>query len=394
MTAVHVAAPPRMERDGGRPRRLHTLTALRYFAAVAVVLVHVRFQFVGSHAMAVAAAYGYVGVSFFFVLSGFVLTWSYAGQPATRFWWGRIARIWPLQMVLMLVAFALLTPHERVPGPRGHVEDLLLLQAWDPRKTVFFGGNGVSWSLSCEMFFYLLFPAVILLVRRLRRRGLAVAAAIALAVMLAAPLAVGWPTPLTRGGLVSAHTYFWLFSVFPPSRFGEFFLGMLLARATALGLRLRRTAPAWPVAVGGLVALIYAVTRFDVDSGDPLARPLVRLAALPLFALLLLAATTGELRAGAGPLRTPPLVLLGEWSFALFLVHKPLFVVTSNWGWWSNPRGLAGLGAFLGFLAFATAVAAAVHYLIEKPVERALRRLPDRWRRDPRSGPPDAAGAP
>jgi peptidoglycan/LPS O-acetylase OafA/YrhL len=54
-------------------------------------------------------------------------------------------------------------------------------------------------------------------------------------------------------------------------------------------------------------------------------------------------------------------VLLGEWSFALYLVHAPTLVVTAPWGWWNNPGGLWGLADFLGFLALALAVAAALH---------------------------------
>ena len=52
-----------------------------------------------------AFSYGYTGVSFFFLLSGFVLTWSCAGQPAQRFWWNRFARIWPLMALMMLTDY-------------------------------------------------------------------------------------------------------------------------------------------------------------------------------------------------------------------------------------------------------------------------------------------------
>lgn len=380
MTALREAPTPPAPAAAARPRRLHGLTGLRYFAAIAVVLVHVEYTFANARSLTIAGAYGYIGVTFFYLLSGFVLTWSYSGQPATRFWWGRIARIVPLQITLMLVAFTVLAPQEKVPGPRGRIEDLLLLQAWDPRPTVYYGGNGVSWSLSCEMFFYLLFPAAILLVRRLTRRGVTAAATATLTVMLTAPVVVGWSTPLTAGGLVTGQTYYWLFYVFPPYRFGEFFLGMLLARATTLGLRVRRPLVTGSLAVAGLAALTLAVTHFTLHTGNDLARPLVDLAAVPFFALLILATTSSEVARAETPLGTGLPVLLGEWSFALFLVHKPVFLLSQRWGLWNNPGGWAGLGMFLAYLALATAVAAVVHYLVERPVERFLRTAPRRWR--------------
>jgi peptidoglycan/LPS O-acetylase OafA/YrhL len=360
-------AAPATDPTTGRARRLHGLTALRFFAAAAVVLVHVRFQFSDSHTLTVAAGYGYAGVTFFFLLSGFVLTWSWSRQPAGRFFWRRLARIWPLQFALMLVAFTVLADRERLPGPFGHTLEALLLQSWSPDRAVYFGGNGVSWSLSCEMFFYLLFPFVVPLVIRLHGRGLAVLGALTGAAMLAAPA--------LAAGSVSGDTYYWLFYVFPPYRFAEFLLGIVLARAVALGLRVRRPALAGSLSVAGLALLVAALTWLNVVVGGGVDRPFVALAAVPLFAVLLLACVSAELRSPHSWLTWRPLVLLGEWSFALYLVHKPLFLLTQRWGWWGNSGGLDGALQFVAFLALSTAVAAGAHYALEKPAERALRTL-------------------
>jgi peptidoglycan/LPS O-acetylase OafA/YrhL len=67
---------------------------------------------------------------------------------------------------------------------------------------------------------------------------------------------------------------------------------------------------------------------------------------------------------------------LGDWSFALYLVHAPAMVLTAHYGWWFNYGGLEGLAGLLAFLALVIAASAALHYLIEKPVERRLRRMP------------------
>ena len=70
--------------------RLNSLTSLRYFAAAAVVVTHVNPFFLTSALQREATAYWYVGVSFFFMLSGFVLTWSCSWQSAPPFWWNRL----------------------------------------------------------------------------------------------------------------------------------------------------------------------------------------------------------------------------------------------------------------------------------------------------------------
>jgi peptidoglycan/LPS O-acetylase OafA/YrhL len=350
--------------------RLDSLTGMRFFAALVVVLIHVGGQFASARWLLTADNFGYIGVSFFFLLSGFVLTWSCARQPTRRFWWLRVARVWPAQFLLALVALTVLAAQERIPGTLlGKAEDLLLLQAWSRNEQVYYGGNGVSWSLSAEMFFYLLFPLAIVLLRRLRGRGLLATAAVTVAVMALAPLVATWIG-------VSAATYSWLFFVFPPYRFAEFLLGMVLARAMLLGLRIPAPGWTWLGAALGLAAAVCWLVELSLHTGTAIQRPFVALLMLPFFALLLLAGATRDLQRRRWWLSSWQLLRLGECSFALYLVHKPVFLLTSRWSWWDNPGGVWGLASFVAFLALAVAVAAVIHYLLEKPIERGLRRLP------------------
>jgi peptidoglycan/LPS O-acetylase OafA/YrhL len=352
-------------------RRLDTLTGMRFFAALAVVLCHVGATFNHNRWVTTATSYGYIGVSFFFLLSGFVLTWS-AGhrdrQPgAGRFLWLRFARVWPAQFVLVLIAFTVLAGQELLPGTLGKVSEVLLLQSWTPDQTVYFGGNGVSWSLSCEMFFYLAFPFVLPLLTRLRGRGLAVTAGATVAGLVAAPL-------LGAALGASANLSYWLFFVFPPYRFGEFLLGMVAARAVLLGWRIRR--PAAPLLAGalGLAALVAALTWYTVRGGV-VDRPYVALLALPLFGLLVFGGTNLDLAGRSSWLNRGLAVKLGDWSYALYLVHKPLFLATLAWGWWTASGGVVGAADCLCLIVLAVALGAGVHVLIEKPVEGWLRKL-------------------
>jgi peptidoglycan/LPS O-acetylase OafA/YrhL len=104
------------------------------------------------------AGVGRFGVDFFFVLSGFVLTWSYRpGRSRGRFYWLRFARVWPLHLVTFLLAIALIGG-----GPWfSALLNVLLLQSWAPFSEVYGAFNTPSWTLSVEAFFYLLFPFMI-----------------------------------------------------------------------------------------------------------------------------------------------------------------------------------------------------------------------------------------
>jgi peptidoglycan/LPS O-acetylase OafA/YrhL len=346
-------------------RRLNSLTSLRYFGALVVVVAHVNPQYLTSPVLRATAYYGFVGVSFFYLLSGFVLTWSCSQQAATRFWWNRFSRIWPLQATMMVAAYLFFWHLERHPGPTGFVLQSLLLQAWDPNPNVYAGGDGPVWSLSCEMFFYAMFPLLILLVLRMRARGLTITAVAVIAVTTVVPVVVA--------PHVSAATYTWLFFYSPGYRIGEFIIGMLLARAVALGLRFPSPSVGYLLGWAGLATWAVGLTEYSLSHGA-VPRPFVPLLAMPCFALLLIAGASADLSGHARVMGGWLPVRLGEWSFALYLVHPLLASVVRTHHWLAGSSAPADFGYLLVFIAAATLVAAAAHYTIEKPVERWLRR--------------------
>jgi len=127
---------------------------------------------------------GWLGVTFFFVLSGFILTYTYgaAVEPLDRrqFWIARFARVYPLYIFAMLFAVPQLVHDVRHASPSmgpidAHrlagvvISSVAMVQAWFGRFVCVW--NCPSWSLSDEAFFYAVFPLVVpLTASRIGRR--------------------------------------------------------------------------------------------------------------------------------------------------------------------------------------------------------------------------------
>ncbi|GAA3009304.1 acyltransferase [Kitasatospora albolonga] len=345
--------------------RLESLTALRWFAALAVFACHAR-ELTASTPSSLAEMCADGGVTFFFVLSGFVLAWSWRpGTPVGTFYRRRFARVWPLLALGTLLAVPALGEAWSTAWP-GVVRNLLLLEAWLPGGPP--AGNPVSWSLSCEAYFYALFPLLAACGLRLSRRSLAAVAVAAVAVAwvyrwLAFHLLEPMPTPV----LV-------LVLRLPAYRITAFVLGVAAALAMRRGWRPRCGAP---TALGLIACTLAAVWSGRVLgwwghwwSDQALA---------PGFALLIAAVAAGELRGRPQlGLRRRPFVLLGQWSFAFYLVHYPLLHLTAR-SLGIGPYGEAGYGLWpsallwLCWLAAGTALAALCHHAVERPAERLIR---------------------
>ena len=157
---------------------LRALTGFRFFAAIYVVWLH--FAPLKAGLAATFVSHGAVSVNFFFMLSGFILTYVHDrssemdAHTRRKFWFARFARIYPVYGL----AFLLFTPfiYANLVTLHGHstqtasrmtmygVASLILLQAWSPKLG---GWNPPGWSLSAEAFFYACFPLVLIWLRRL-----------------------------------------------------------------------------------------------------------------------------------------------------------------------------------------------------------------------------------
>jgi peptidoglycan/LPS O-acetylase OafA/YrhL len=303
--------------------RLPSLTGLRWVAALLVFVFHLGYVggSTGAALHIVLGRAGHLGVAFFFILSGFVLTWS--ARPNDRvvaFWRRRLAKIVPNHWVTFLVAIALALLTGQVLAFADLLPNFFLVHTWIPRLESWTSVNPVSWSLACELVFYLSFPAWKRLIDRIPAAKLWLTAAVVAAAILAVPLVVqGFVPdqpriPFDTFGPIS-FDQLWLVYFFPLSRIFEFVLGIVLARIVMTGRRLPAGMPLATLLVvaGQVFALAIADTSYLVSASAVPALPV---------ALLIAAVARADVdgrRTGFGGRK---MVWLGEISFAFYMVHK------------------------------------------------------------------------
>ena len=373
---------------------LPALTSLRFFAAGMIFVFHLREYSPSDWAVAIGPAM-YHGVSFFFVLSGFVLTHVYAGRDFSwrRFYFARVARIAPLHLATLALLLAAIPMPYAVGQKLGFADAALafalkaaMLDAWVPTRAVLQSWNNVSWSISAEMAFYAAFPLLLVAMTRRPAATLAAVAALTFAVFAAGAAML----PVTDPGR-DVPSLFHLGSCFPLARGFEFALGM----ATSLAWR-RWIQPAqlpfalWTAIEAAALTsaalwLFLCVPPLVTGASGALFVWLRACGSCFVFAALLLALAAGRGGLG-GVLALRPLVALGEASFAFYMVHM-IVMRALRFHFGSGPGILAALslslaGAFL------------LHYAVEIPMRRRILAWNGGWRRPARLDDPQSRGLP
>lgn len=366
--------------EGGRrtndvaSAHLPALTSLRFMAALWVVLFHYGMAFLTltpDFARDLRKV-GYVGVSFFFLLSGFVLAYNYLPRVeagtfhAREFWLARLARVYPLYVSVLAATI----PAAFLAQPAEALVRLLMLQAWWPDWVG--GWNLPAWSLSTEAFFYLAFPALIVAVVRIPARRLPLALAGTAALALATPAAYVLLRPASVRTAVDSFTFATtVVKMDPLVRLPEFAAGVLLG-AAYLRLDLRERLLARPWARRAVFLSGLALVALLVESRRHVPWELMHdgLFLLP-FGLVLVALAPGAGTASSLLSYRAP-VFLGEASYAVYLLHAPLHD-------WIGARFFPDYyhrddrAFFFVYLASLVALATMLHLFIERPARRWLR---------------------
>jgi peptidoglycan/LPS O-acetylase OafA/YrhL len=271
-------------------------------------------------------------------LSGFILAHVYLNTDRAldrrAFWTSRFARAYPLLFCsLLLDAPRDFMIRAALHGPlNGLVRtgvalagESLLLQSW---LTIFQQINGPSWSLSAEAFFYLLFPFVAVWIWRVKR-GLS--AGLFLFFWICAMI-VPFVVTMRRPGLfveVPTSVLQHNIEVMPIFRMFEFFAGIALCALQASTIA--KLSPAQRSRVG-LIALLMAVVLFCGVIQFSNSIPLLVMSdgvLLPVYGLTILGLM--NVRGWLQQVFSHHLfVLLGEASYAVYLLHLPLFTYVAR----------------------------------------------------------------
>lgn len=320
--------------------------------------------------------YGYFGVTFFFVLSGFVLTWSARPDvPTSTFYWRRFARIWPAHFVALLLAIPVFYTLQAIPeGSFLKPFDLgilllsvVLLQGWAANPGIFYSGNPAAWTLTVEALFYALHPWVSRFLIPLAKRGAIILAAAVVSIAFAYRLGVAlWPESALSAVPV------------PVQRVPEFILGMALAWAMRSGWRPR----IHPFVGIGSMGLVIAAIILGARAGGGALFSYIPVFSNEMFtvacALAIISLASASLRGKRASLfASPGQVKLGEWSFAFYLVHATFIYLALRVFGYQEPSWL-NLLWFAGLLTIGLIGAWALHSFVERPVEKRMRRWKDK----------------
>lgn len=351
-----------------RSAHLPALTGLRFFLALWVIVDHLVgkghvYEPVAQRLPGPLQAImrgGYLAVPTFFVLSGFVLARTYASTEWTRanlrkYLVGRFARVYPVYLLSLLIVLPFIVKAKDQPKGWLVAMHLTLTQGWFAGHYKA-GWNTPAWTLSCEMFFYLMFPLLIVPMKNFRWKRTIGAAALACAL----------PHLMYRLGIPD--------QIKPMIHLSDFLMGIAVARAFDL-LSERRALPTgkWLYGFGLLGSAVIIGYAQLLPKSIPL-NTLLR----PMNAVLLLGLGLGG---GwiARALSTRPLVYLGKASYAMYILHIPIL-------WWAVSWPSFAVRYF--FVAFVVAVSCVVYAVLEEPANRALRSLVSKPRQ---AGSRDAA---
>jgi peptidoglycan/LPS O-acetylase OafA/YrhL len=344
--------------------RLDSLTGLRFVAALGVAFAHLPYLHTPDRIGRILSEGG-IGVPFFFILSGFVLTLAYRERLATpsraeykAYYVSRIARVWPLHLLTFALSIALPVGPQAIEfGPA--LANAFLVHTWFPDLRYVQSNNSVSWTLAIESFFYLALPFFLWVVAKWKT---GTSRQLILAAVVVWGLQYAWVRWHKHGTDVWTQ---YLVAFCPPARVGEFAVGILLALAhqkTPAPIHRRRWQ--WTaIEIAAVAAILYQMACSDRT--HPLLRLSVYYVPTLAFAVAVFARSRGALSQILA-MRIP--VFLGDVSFAFFLIHPFAFIYIGVR--YAMPFG----PTICAVVSLATALVAAIalNRWVERPLRSAL----------------------
>ncbi|MBY0516486.1 MAG: acyltransferase [Bacteriovoracaceae bacterium] len=359
-------------------KNIKILTGLRFYAAIHVILFHNLYLF-GSFTLYSPIqnflSKGETAVSFFFLLSGFLLAYVYQDKLETKkekiaYLSGRLAKLYPLYFLAMLIDAPRVVKYffeqyeintatlKILISGTGYI---LMLQSWVPNLTPVW--NSPAWSLSCEMFFY---TALIFLMPRINRTKYNLRTVFILYLMPAILFFVLFKIFNTNSDSLYMKT---LWRSFPPLRLSEFVIGCYLFKVVkqenklTLGIKRNCTFVFWSSII---LSIFLAMSNSLIE--DKLFSQMV---ALPFFALLIMSSYYEGIK-GSELFTSRIIQQLGLSSYASYILHQPLKTYFTAF----EPS----VGVGVSYLSSVLILSLLLYYFFEVPLQvRLKRKLTDKF---------------
>lgn len=301
--------------------RVEQLTFTRFLAAIAIVIFHFGIDLFpyNNELFLFLFKRANLGVSYFFILSGFVMIIAYSNKSKLNFFGffkNRFARIYPVYLLAICLMFLFKIISHKPLEITGLTLNLLLLQSWIPGQTLTI--NGPGWSLSVEFFFYALFPFLLNNIynkKPIKTLFLPILlfwliSQLAFHLFLSSPFYSDYPS--------KSHEFIYYF---PPLHLNEFLIGNLAGLLFTNKIIPQNKNYDWLI----ILILISIILIFKNPIGLNFHNGMISLLFAPL--ILFFASNKGKITT---LFRHKFFVFLGEISFGVYILQIPVFFFTKN----------------------------------------------------------------
>jgi peptidoglycan/LPS O-acetylase OafA/YrhL len=374
--------------------QLPALTGIRFFAIFHIYLFHLWVLFDSEKpkefsnlligiadlpkVLQNVMANGWMSTSFFFILSGFILTYVYRRpdgdlvMPAKRFLFLRLTRLYPIHLITLLLTFLIMTGFYLGNGRPvadlaiSAIANLTLVQSWYPPFVPVW--SWPTWTISVLLFLYVMMPFLLRCLNSLTQKQMQLALVILPLVSLLPTLIYSFYFPL---GSEPVQNWQIFIGSFPPFWLAQFFAGMVLCRFVELSRfnpRPETEAPAF--AWGDCAVLVVLGLACIPNIEEPIKYFLRHGLMMPLYMIIIVdfARSRGFF---ARLLANKWMSFLGETGYSMFIWQNLIMVFC--WGTimanpsWGRPQFYVAVGAMIAVALIST-------YWIEKPIARKLRK--------------------
>jgi peptidoglycan/LPS O-acetylase OafA/YrhL len=342
--------------------RLEQLTFTRFIAAISIVIFHYGKNIFPFHLDSIEFLFrqAYVGVSYFFILSGFIMVVAYDHRGKINyidFLKRRFARIYPVYFLAIVALFTYLYIFNRPIDYLGLFFNLTMIQSWLPGYALSF--NSPGWSLAVELFFYMSFPLLfnhLYKKHTLKKTALAV---IIFFIVSQAVLHLLLYSDFREAYPSKSHDFIFYF---PVMHFSEFLIGNIAGLIFIKGIKKKN----YDWSIIGLMVLFGMILKFN--SNLNLHNGMLAFVLVPL--IILISSNNGGL---TNFFSRKVFVFLGEISFGIYILQKPVYVWVS--GMLSYLKIESSTLVFYISLVTLILCAAISYTYIEGPVRKKINKI-------------------